>query len=268
MMKTNFSANPARLDGAPNFRDMAGYESADGRKVRPGKLFRSELLLDVTEKDLSRIEEMRIEVICDLRSPEERRLKQNRWNKEQPVDIIAVDYGYALEAAQATHWRERLADPSFNAEQARNWMMKTYSQMPGALARHLAMLFEKLDSPQTPAVLVHCAAGKDRTGFVCAMLLWALGVSWDAIVVDFLESNQCGRSTDEMVDMVARRHFNGEKPFSVEALLVITGVSEDFLTTAIKVVEQDFGSIDAYLKTACGVHDERRSRLREYLLLT
>lgn len=258
--------HPAQLEGAPNFRDMAGYKSSDGRRVRPGKLYRSEALVDLTEKDLARIAALGIDVICDLRSPEERTRDPNRWPEGRPVDVIALDAGSEMSAVKASRWHERLIDPDFKAEQARGWMLHAYARMPHAYARDLAAVFDRLDAPHTPSVLVHCAAGKDRTGFCCAMLLWALDVPWDTIVADYLESSR-RRPPDEMVQRVLKRYFNSVEPFAMEALHVIAGVSVDFLTNAIKVVEQEFGTVDVYLEKACGLHADRRSRLRERLLL-
>ncbi|MGQ0700501.1 MAG: tyrosine-protein phosphatase [Panacagrimonas sp.] len=256
------------LEAAPNFRDFGGYATGDGRRVRSGYLFRSELLLDLSPRDLETLATLGIGLICDLRSPAERRRLSCQWLADSPAQRLALDIDADLSAVQPDRWVRRLADPRFDAAQAHDAMLDNYRRMPASFARDLRALFEYLAAPNAGGVLVHCAAGKDRTGFVVAMLLLALGVPEDAIFADYLLTNR--RYGFERL-MRSRAHVLLDtelSPHAESAMHVLASVHADFLRAAFDTVLAEFADVQTYLERACELTPARCAALHAALLET
>jgi protein-tyrosine phosphatase len=254
-----------RLDGAPNFRDIGGYAAADGGYLRSKRVFRSDVLSRLTDADLAKIAGLDIRLVFDLRLPGERRKEQNRWPDGHRVETISFDERADLVDAQVSRWQDLLRTDQLEPEGARELMIGVYRRMPRALAVDLAVLFKRLDGPACPPMLVHCTGGKDRSGFVCAMLLWSLGVPIDAIVADYLVSAQ--RLAPERF-VAERLSASGERPSARQraALMMFAMTDAAYLAAAFDQVCTDFGAVDAYLETACGLDVERKTRLRSTLV--
>lgn len=253
------------LDGAPNFRDLGGYAAAGGGLVRHGRVFRSEVLSRLTGRDLSKLAELDIGLVFDLRLPAERRKEQNRWPVGGTVETVSFDERPELADAQATRWAELLAAWELDASGAREMMLGVYRRMPKALAPDLAVLFERLDAPAPPAMLVHCTGGKDRSGFVCAMLLWSLGVPLETIVAHYLVTGQ-RRPPERFVKERLSGFADEVLARKVEVLRAIAGVDGEYLAAAFEQINRDFGSVDRYLETACRLDAARKARLQSTLL--
>jgi protein-tyrosine phosphatase len=256
---------PTVLESAANFRSLCGYLTVDNRRVREGKLYRSEALVNLTEGDMVLLSGLGIRRVHDLRSPEERQRDPNRWVEGSDIDLISLDAGQDMGVVKAAGWRERIMEPDFDATQARQWMLAAYTRMPRAYAESLAVGFASFTSPESPALLVHCAAGKDRTGFFCAMFLWALGVPWETIVEDYLLSSE-RQPPAQLAQRILQRSGENYSSQAVDVLTVIAGVDIEFLNTAFDVTRREYGSIDAYLEQACGLDAQRRKRLQDCLL--
>jgi protein-tyrosine phosphatase len=257
---------PDRLLGAPNFRAIDALPAAGGRRLKRLRLFRSDALHRLGEDDLVRLRSLHIDTVLDLRRIDERETAPNRWPHDmQPVTRV-FDAAPELQAVRAGGWHESLNDPSFDAERARLWMIDTYARMPAALAPAVSAAITHACTPQTSAtpLLVHCTAGKDRTGFVCAMVLAAVGVPRESIMADYLES-RVRRPPAEMAEVLLAYHGIERTPRKRSALEVITSVQNDFLMTSFKTVERDYGSIEAYL-SACGLGADKRDALHAALL--
>lgn len=260
-------SNEILLSSAPNFRDFGGRPAGDGRCVRRRRLFRSELLIDLTPRDRDTLAALDIGLVCDLRSPGERARIGNDWPAGAPCESLVRDTGTELSAVQPDQWSDRLADPTFDAPRAHATMRDNYRRMPATYAPDLRALFERLSRADARPVLVHCAAGKDRTGFVCAMLLTALGVSRDEVFADYLDT--VPRFTFERLLRMRRRTvLDGPPlpPHAEEPLRVLATVFPDFLEAAFEVIEEQHGSVDDYLGQACTLTPQRRHALRTQLL--
>lgn len=257
-----------RLAGAPNFRAVAPLRAEDGRRLRARRLFRSDALHRLTDADLDTLAGLRIGAVLDLRREDERASMPSRWPALAPRETLTFDAMPDLQAVRAGGWRVQLGAAEFDAHGAHRWMVATYARMPAALGGALRAAARRLadaDATTPAGVLVHCTAGKDRTGFVVAMLLAALRVPRDAILEDYLES---GRR--QPPEALARRLLEASpvQPSARElgAIETIASVRPEFLATALGVVERDHGSIDGYLE-ACGVDGGLRETLAHALLV-
>jgi len=257
-----------RLEGAPNFRSVGDLPAADGRRVRPLTLFRSDSLHKLTPADVDRLGALRIGTVLDLRREDERSWAPSRWPEQQAPVTRTFDTAPELEVVQAGGWRHVIELPDFDAEQSRAWMSQTYARMPGALAaavrEALLTLSGAAADPDASRVLVHCTAGKDRTGFVCAMVLAALDVPQEAILHDYLESGR-RKPAETVARTLLDYHRIPIDARAMRAMIQIAGVSEDYLETAFRTTRELHGSIPAYLES-CGLDPSRKDALRAALL--
>jgi len=260
------TADP-RLAGAPNFRAVAALPAADGRRLDPRRVFRSDALHRLTDEDLATLARLRIGTVLDLRREDERASMPSRWPMAAPRDTLTFDAMPDLQAVRAGGWRVQLGAADFDTDGAHRWMVDTYARMPGAVGGAVREAARRLVAagPSVPAgVLVHCTAGKDRTGFVVAMLLAALRVPRDAIVDDYLES---GRRQPPEVLAQRLLAMSPTRPSARElgAIETIASVRPEFLDTALRTAERAHGSLDAYLD-AHGVDAGLRAALADALL--
>lgn len=257
------------LAGAPNFRDFGGCSTRDGRRVRRGRLFRSELLLGLTPRDLHTLAGLDIRLVCDLRSPGERARMTNEWPEGRVPETLALDIDAELSAVQPDKWTRRLADPKFTAPRAHAALIDNYRRMPASYAGDLRALFERLSQPDAPKVLVHCAAGKDRTGFVAAMILSALDVTPEEVLQDYLATGELFTYERLIATRLRTVLHGGELPeHAHESLRVLASVDLDFIQAALETLRTHFGGLDAYLERQCGLSPARREALQQMLLET
>lgn len=254
------------LQGAPNFRDIGGYRGADDRMVRTGQLFRSESLARLTDADLAQVEELNITLLYDLRAADERMREPNRWPASQTVEILAGLESDELSAVRFSGWRQRIADPAFDAAAARQWILHAYGEMPRLFAGLISSLLARLGAPDSPAMLIHCTAGKDRTGFVSAMLLFALGVSRDDVFENYLLTRQ-RRPPEELLNILVGKEMEDLPAETHAALMTMADVREDYLGTALANIERNFRGVDNYLEIACNLDPKSRDALKSRLLV-
>ncbi|WP_075790878.1 tyrosine-protein phosphatase [Massilia putida] len=252
------------LSSAPNFRDAGGYRTTDGRQVRRRVLYRSGHLSTLSEGDLARLRALDIRLVCDLRTASERRAQASRWPHDKTPLVVEFDIGADLRAGDA-HWTARFAaDPTPHG--VRLGMLAVYRSLPAACASHLSRLFAMLQDEDSIPMLVHCAAGKDRTGFMIAMILLALEVPLATVMDDFLATNAQNRHDDGalLTRMLGRVLGAAPDPAAVAEL---ARVRREDLLAALDQIAQDYGTVADYLAGACGIDDARRERLHRLFLV-
>ncbi|AQR60773.1 protein tyrosine phosphatase [Brevundimonas sp. LM2] len=250
------------FEALDNFRDYGDYATTAGTRVRPGRLFRSAHQASVSDADLERLSRLDIGTVIDLRRPVERRRQPSRRPANFTGQVVESDLDETGEAPHITF----LKTADLTPDSGRRFMTETYRELPFAPA-HLdlfARYFRALGETDRP-VLIHCAAGKDRTGMLAALTHHLLGVGQDDLVEDYLLTNIA-------VDLEARapgiaeqlKAFTG-RTASHDAVVAFMGVEAAYLEAAIAAIESQHGSIDAYLEQALGVDAPMRDRITERL---
>ena len=261
-------AMPAQwqIGTAPNFRELGGLRSRDGRRVRHGILYRSGHLFELSEQDRVLVAATGLSLICDLRSAKERESQPARWAAGHAPRELHLDVNADVRAQNDALRHKLRDDPTPGG--ARELMLSIYRTLPQACARSLGLIFnELLAAGDSLPMLVNCAAGKDRTGFVCAMLLHALDVPYQQILDDYLESlPRCDRPRLNAHLLVLMRERLGIdlEPATITAL---NGVHAAYLQAAWDFLSAHHGGADAYLRSV-GLDDARRAQLQSRLLET
>jgi protein-tyrosine phosphatase len=254
------------LDGVINFRDFGGGRGAEGRRIRSGRLFRSGHHAAATEADLARLAELGFALFVDLRRPPERARDPAR-RPAAAGQVRVLEHQGPTEQLVAPHLTF-LAEPGATAARVSEQMTVGYRGYPFdphyvAMYRDYFSLLAGLDGP----VLINCHAGKDRTGFLCALTLHVLGAPREDILADYLATNRHNRADARLAEMaVGFEETHGHAPS--EALLrAMLSADAAWLDAAFDAIAEKHGATDAYLEEVVGLTAAGRDAIRERLLV-
>lgn len=249
------------FDGIENFRDFGGYGTACGRGVVSGKLYRSGHHHLATDADLARLGALGVATIVDLRGPPERaREPSRRWDGFEG-EVIANNL------APGTDWLDELKVSPLTAEALvadtmRHYRLNVFDPRLIDLFGRFLRAVGAADGP----VVVHCAAGKDRTGLACAFLHTLAGVHHDDMIADYLLTNDETRLERKMANAGAFvEGLIGRRP-SDAALRAWVQVYPEFLDAAFDEIRGRCGSVEAYFEGVLGVDAEVRARIHDRVL--
>ncbi|GAB3662424.1 tyrosine-protein phosphatase [Streptomyces sparsus] len=262
---TSETVEPA-LSGVRNFRDVGGLPTTDGRRVRPGVLFRSGHLAHATPQDTEFLSGLGLHTVYDFRNAADQALEgpdvtlPGVRNVNIPLTDPAegAEFWQMVRDGDVAQLRVALADG-----QAAGRMTTAYREIiKGRTSEHSRVLHE-LAEDSVPA-LMHCAAGKDRAGLTVAVTLLALGVERDAIEADYLLSNDPHRRYRVHRGNPAER--NRIDPEVRELLSPLFDARAAYLAAAYETITEAWGDVDTYLRSGLGLTDTTRDRLRDRLL--
>ena len=240
---SDFPARHLNLAGASNFRDLGGYPAKDGRTVRWRQIFRSNHLGHLTDADIELLRGLGLKSAFDFRGTEERTAAMCGLTE------IAV-HSLPIEPSVVAALRARLAGgaPLASAD-ALDVMRDSYRNYVRYSTPSFRALFAHLLEDRAPLV-IHCTAGKDRTGFACALILHALGVPHDLIAEDYLLTNS-----------FYRRDPSASSDLPEEVRQVLASVEASFLAAAFDAISADYGDLESYLSDGLGLGAQERARL-------
>ena len=251
-----------RFDALENFRDFGDYATAAGRRVRPGALYRSGHHARVSDGDLERLAAFDIGVVVDLRRPIERAKQPSKRPVGFAGQVLVSDLDAVGEAPHITF----LKSADLTPDSGRRFMTGLYGEMAYAPS-HVEVFtayFRALADSDRP-VLIHCAAGKDRTGLLAALTHHLLGVGADDMMEDYLLTNTAVELEARAPQMAIQLEKMTGRQASQDAVVAFMGVEAAYLHAAIRSLEDRSGSIDAYLETVLGVDAAMRDRIGERL---
>lgn len=239
-----------RLEGTPNFRDLGGLPTDGGRVTRHGVLFRSSALEELSPRDVRfLIDEIGLRTVIDLRSPDDREIAQPLLDTLIRYINLPITRGAPTTSLE----RPMCADGRVD-------MPRIYRMYIEVSAPSITEIITELTSGATPA-LFHCAAGKDRTGVVAAIVLSAVGVTRDAVIADFMETE---RALPDIMAYLQRRPAYADivhrfPPGTMD-------VEPRFISDFLDDVERTFGGMSAWLTEQAGVPVESIARLEQLLV--
>jgi protein-tyrosine phosphatase len=261
---------PARLvalDGAVNVRDIGGYRSAHGPEVTRGRLFRGDSLSQLTSADTERLDRLGLRTVLDFRTPGEvllggdDRLPYGVESAHLPVSGGDLGVLYEL-IASGDHERQRRElgggrAASFMAEMNRGFVTDARQREAFGAALRLVC------TPGRLPLLYHCTGGKDRAGWMTAIVLTALGVSRELVLRDYLLSNDFHRTGYQKLRVDLIKTGIVADP---ELLRPILEQSATYLGAAFEEADRSYGSFGRFLTLGLEVSEARLAELRRTLL--
>lgn len=243
MMSKVQEGAPRQFDAILNFRDFGGLPTRAGH-VRRGMLFRSAAHDISTDADLVLIANLNLGLVVDLRRPSERAKAPSRW----PVNFRArVIENADPEDMEAPHMAAMFGDPS---PEAIRQNVIAYYRGAAFDPHHLAVFraaFEHLTNYNAP-VLIHCAAGKDRTGLLAALILQALGVDYEDVLADYLLTNSAGLHERHAPVAETMARAGGVNVLPAESRQAMLAADPAYLAASWDAIVEHCGSMDAYLE--------------------
>lgn len=265
------------VKGIVNARDLGGYTMLDGRIVQSGRLLRAAHLADATDEDIRNLERLPVTVVIDFRKEQE---KVGKVDREVPgaryVSLPVDPSGNAMATATEEEKKKFSGQKKFDVKKV--IVFAAFNKKAQAVAREMyptllfdpdcqqqfARFFRLVLETENGAVLFHCTQGKDRTGIASALLLAALGADRETIVADFDATN---RVYEKDVRKYSRRvKFLGGKEEEVGVVKAFLGCNTENFIKALDRIDQEFGSLQAYLKGPIGLTDADIQTLRERYL--
>jgi protein-tyrosine phosphatase len=245
------------LSGAWNFRDVSGLKTDEGRCVGSGFLFRSSELSGLDDTGAQDLVNLGVTDVFDVRDHAEIE-RSGSDNIPDGIEFHVLPFDLRPDG-KAPH---EMTHEDYVANRARYmaWVYETMPALPGAMSC-IDQVIKLLGDDRR--VLIHCAAGKDRTGWVVAVVLGALGVNSDLIVEDYLRSNA---DIEPLRAHLTKIYGPGEGGEQIEISDDLLGVKEEYLAAAQQAMTEGYGSLEQYLK-ACGVTEDDLDRLRTRLLV-
>ena len=245
-MINDYSERHYSFEGCFNFRDIGGYLNQEGKKVKRGLYFRAGRQDRMTNKDLAQLSDLNIATQIDLRKQEEV-LDQGKG----PLQDMGAKYINisVIPEGGSEKLNKLVGDTGISGKRYLGYL----EFGPTSWLRLFGILAEEENLP----VLLHCTAGKDRTGVSTAFLLSVLGVSRDIIEADYLLTNL---DTERQADFIEST-VGYPEGYNREKMISIAGVPKDAMKDFLDGVESKWGSVIEYLEKI-GVTREQMDQVR------
>ena len=263
------------LTGVKNARELGGIPAAGGKTVRKGLLLRTGALCDATEEDRRILaQDYRLAWVADFRTLKEANARPDpafRGASFYHLLVLDENGGGMSQAARsvAEHGRKDFNAMLLSMARAGTFSNRSYCELfftAWGLEAYRAFLDLALKNDGEHALLFHCTAGKDRTGIGAALLLSALGADREAVMEDFLLTNQYLAHELALVEEYVRRSCPGEADALMPAIRATAGVDRRCLELMLEEIDQRFGSMDAFLSGPMGFNGRMLGRLRAIYL--
>lgn len=250
------------VEGAHNLRDLGGYATADGQRLRWGALYRSDALGDLSDEDVAYLERLALRRVVDFRSAAERERAPDRL--PEAAGLVVVERPIAGEGLDPKALQDRILSGDATGDELAGLLVEGNRAFVTEFRGVYAAFLRDLADPDNLPTLFHCTAGKDRAGFAAAVALLAVGVPRDAVMRDYLLTNDySAEHTERTLRLIRFFSFFRADPDEVRPIFE---ARREYLNAAFDTIEAKFGSIDAYLRDGLGVDAALRTRLRTNLL--
>jgi len=262
------------LEGQPNFRDIGGYKTSDGRKVKPGLIYRSGELPRLTDEDVAKLRALGIKTVVNFLTPAE---IEYRGKDRLPDGVREINIPITGEVADVPDAAAQLVEarktgdfrkfpPAFNPQVHTDLVS-------GSADKQYRELFEILADDSNYPLVYHCSHGVHRTGTATALLLSALNVPWQTVRDDYLLSNAARESevspritqleglAADIPMSDAERHENNQ---AINAFYIL---EPTYIDASLNAAVSKYGSLNRYLKEGLGVKALQKDTLRDLLTI-
>lgn len=270
------STRLVNLDGTDNFRDCGGYETIDGRRVKWGLLYRSDQLSNISERDITILENMGLKTIVDYRSisevalaPDKKIPGTNVYSLDPNAKIAQLAAGSLDKNNMNKSLLDLLKENQFNPDKygdPEESMYKQYKRLiySDSSKKVYRKLIELALNEHNVPLVQHCRGGKDRTGIGVAIILLALGVREESVIYDYTLTAQYRVSKNKRQMHMYKKYTQDEK--TLKLLFTLQQSKAKYIKTALNEMKKSYGSIDLYLKEALGIDQNMKEQLKKIFL--
>jgi len=250
-----------QLEGTPNFRDLGGYQASEGRRLRWGKLYRSSKLSQLTDPDIHYVRRLGLTLICDFRQVLEQELEPTLLGEDAPHLLASLP----VTPGSSHNFIENLHNGIIAVDNAASFMQEinrdfVINQMP-----RYAEMFQLILAGDEQ-VLIHCASGKDRTGFGAALILDVLGVEEDAIIDDYLLTNRYLPIEEEIERLSGQFSDHTGSAVSDEVLRPMMELRPEYLQACFEEIRRRYESSEHFYESALSLDKEKIEKLKKRYL--
>ena len=248
--------------GVHHFRDIGGYRTIDGRRVKWNTFYRSDKLSDLTEEDIEYFKALGIKTILDLRSKGEVLSSPDPYI--EGLKYINISGMSELDNNNGNFDMISIFNQNYLEHfDGKKFLMNGYRS---AVFNNLAYkeLIDCMENEERMPILLHCTAGKDRTGFASALILLILGVPEETVIKDYLLSNEYRKSKNEEIVKSIKKLSNNPKHF--ELLNMMLEVRREYIEASFKEIRDKYENIDKYLEVEYGLSKTKRRELKKRYL--
>ncbi|WOI43155.1 tyrosine-protein phosphatase [Bacillus altitudinis] len=244
-----------------NFREVGGLQTTDQMVIKQGMIYRSADLSRLTKQDILTFSTLGIQTICDLRTSSERKSHPPRIIEHDKIVHIPMQPD-SMMPSKWTMFRMLIAEGkslSFTPI-----MKDVYQSMLYERKKEIQQLFTLLSDEKNYPLMLHCTSGKDRTGFLSALIQLAAGVPVHTVLSEYMRSN-------EGVKMLVKRQERFVRMMSLyrvskEQIQPLLGVQQDYLEDVLNEMMDTYGSAERYLLEACDVPKAQLLKMKNILL--
>lgn len=243
-----------------NFRDLGGTPAANGRKIKSNRLLRSAEPVKMNKEAVFMLTQHGLKALVDFRCGRE----ISKGPDDKIPGVSYVNYDIMADDDEDTTIDEWLF--GMNPTRAEKYMNRIYREFitSGSGRNGYSQFIKYCSGDISGAILFHCAAGKDRTGFGAALLLKLLGVANEEIFSDYLQTNESRREHNEK--LLAEYRANGMNEEQLVAATILNGVKREYLEAAFATIQEEYGSFENYIEKGLSATPADIARLKDLYL--
>lgn len=247
-----------------NFRDIGGWKTNEGNLMKSGVLFRSDELSRITVNDRALLQKFNIKVICDLRTPKEYNKKPAPLPLIKGINIFNIPLHN-----QETHTinRKQLLKFFFaksGGVEFREFSRSYYHHIAFDRTSQIKEIITVLSHESNLPALIHCTAGKDRTGYISALIQLLVGIPYETVVQEYLMTNHFYETRMEKLIKVMKWLTLFQVPPG-RMKLILTAQRKDLDEVHDSIIRK-YGSIETYLCEICEIEQNIILKLKNLLL--
>ncbi|MDM5298331.1 tyrosine-protein phosphatase [Bacillus pumilus] len=245
-----------------NFREVGGLRATGDMEIKRGMIYRSADLSRLTKQDITMFTKLGVQTICDLRTTSERKSHPPKIKEHDKIIHIPMQ----PDSMMPSKWTMfRMLTTEGRSLSFTPIMKDLYNSMLHKRKEEIQQLFTLLSDETNYPLMLHCTSGKDRTGFLSAIIQLAVGVPVSTVLSEYMRSN-------EGVQILVKRQERFVRMMSLyrvsrAQIQPLLGVQQDYLEDVLHEMMDTYGSAERYLIEACNVPKDQIDQLKNILLI-